>query len=1019
MLAGDPERAVAALERARGRWRGTPYPDLSDDLVVDPFAAGERARLETLRLDADEEWAEACLSIGRHQEIAPLLERAVEDAPLRERRYQQLMVALYGAGRTAEALEVYQRARRTLLDELGIEPGPLLREAEAAVVNHDPARFPGPAAAATSTRIAPARTGPGRFVGRLHEWSRLTATLAAMGTPAGRIVLVGGPPGIGKSRLVHELASAAGPLTVGRGACADRGPTPPLWPLVEALRDLGPSVLPPPGRGLDDDVLVPLRATVEGRLSPTAATARLPLDDHAAFRLHDAVAELVASVAARAPLLLVLDDLHAADAATMGVILRLAHRIDDDRLVVLGTYRDTLGDHTEAFADGHAALRRHSTVGHLTLGPLDHEDVASYLEACDLDPEPLTAAVMARCDGSPLLLTELVALLVERDGDPEALRAMPVSLGAILDARLADLGTARAVIERAAVIGTRFPVDVLARIDDTGTDRVLDALGAAARLGLVDPLGGGVHRFRHTLIAEAAAASLPEGTRAELHLRVAQVLERSRSTDRSVVLTEVARHRLAALPDGDASVAATACLAAAELHHAALADAETIRFAAATRRALDLVEDADPAIAARAMILEAEARTVSGQGARSLLEDAVDAARRVGDPTLLGQAVQALALDRSTAARAGDPVFVAACEEAIAALNGHRGWLPIQLTVDLAMSLYRTPEHARARELCEGALTRARSEDDPVALAFALTGLHQAVLDADTAERREELATEAIMAARSAELAWHESMATAFRGHDRWELGRVDAAAADFDRAASLATVGRRARFVWMARSWQALLAHYRGEVARAERWRLDALAAWGPSPNPDAVLCDLAQRMMIAALAGEVDEFLPIVHHQASHDAEPVFWQCLLALLHAQGLPDVGERAATIGAIDAVMEAGLDHLLPTVTRLPALAFLAEAAARSGHVEAARAVLPALAPLAGRHVVMNVYGGGGLCWGVADQALALAAAVAGEVEDAVVWHRAAVAELTSTGGRPFRRRAVELAAQFLPDSARG
>lgn len=1010
LLGGDLHTAADLLERARARWRGVPYPDLADDLVVDPDTAAERARLTILRLDADEEWAETCLALGRHQELVPVLDAAIAEEPLRERRYQQLMVALYGAGRTAEALDVYQQARTTLVEQLGIEPGPLLRDAEQAVLNHDPSRFPGPAERAGAATLARPPDATGRFVGRLDEWSHLSGLVSAAGTGTGRVVLVGGPPGIGKSRLVTEVAASTGPFSVARGACPEGGSAPPLWPVVEALRDLGPAALPTDANGLDDHILAPLRETVEGRLSPAAASAALPDDEHAAFRLHDAVAELLVVISRRRPLVLVLDDLHRTDAATMGVVNRLAQRIGAERIIVLATHRDTPADHTEAFAAGSASLVRQPSVEQLSLGPLGADEVASYVTAAGLDAERLTDALLRRTDGSPLLLTEIVGLLVTRDGDPAALAEIPDGLSAVLDARLGDLGPARPVIERAAVIGPRFTVDTLARIADVGSDLLLDALTAGARLGLVDDTGGGSRRFRHVLIAEAAAASVPESDRARLHLRIADVLERTRSLDEALTVTEAARHRVAALPMGDPSTAAASCLAAAELSHLALADAETVWFAGAARRALDLADDPDPLVSARALALEGEARTVSGQDARPLLEAAVAEARRTGDPVVFAQAVQALALNRSTAASAGDAEFAALCEEAIGGLAGRGGWLPVQIAVDLAMTYYRTPDWSRARELTADALERARADGDPVALAFALTGFHQAISDAATAARRADVASEAIHAAQSCGLEWHESLATSFRGNDRWELGDLDGAAADFERALALAQRGRRARFVWIARSWQALLAAYHGDLVTAERLRVAALEAWGPAPNPDAVLCDLGQRMMLATIAGDVGEFIPIVRYQAETDAEPLFWQTLIALLHAQQLPDDAARRTTCDAIDVVLAAGLDQLLPTVTHLPALAFLAEAAARAGHVDAARAVLPELEPYAGTHVVMNVYGGGGLCWGVADQGLALAAATSGDRDAAVAWQRSTGELLTATSGTTFLRRSRALAS---------
>src|SRR5215218_7153273 len=121
---GEPERAAEALRAALALWRG---PALSD-FESEPFARGEIARLEELHLDALEERIEADLALGRHAELVSELEGLVREHPLRERLRAQLMLALYRSGRQAEALAAYQDARRTLVDELGVEPGRTLRE---------------------------------------------------------------------------------------------------------------------------------------------------------------------------------------------------------------------------------------------------------------------------------------------------------------------------------------------------------------------------------------------------------------------------------------------------------------------------------------------------------------------------------------------------------------------------------------------------------------------------------------------------------------------------------------------------------------------------------------------------------------------------------------------------------------------------------------------------------------------------------------------------------------------------
>ena len=141
LAANQPDQASASLRAALELWRG---PALAD-LVNGRGPRVEAARLEELRLVAIEDRVDTDLALGRHAEVACELEVLVAAHPLRERLHGQLMIALYRGGRQAEALEGYQAARRTLVDELGLEPGPELRELEGRILRHDPALTSRPA----------------------------------------------------------------------------------------------------------------------------------------------------------------------------------------------------------------------------------------------------------------------------------------------------------------------------------------------------------------------------------------------------------------------------------------------------------------------------------------------------------------------------------------------------------------------------------------------------------------------------------------------------------------------------------------------------------------------------------------------------------------------------------------------------------------------------------------------------------------------------------------------------------
>jgi WD40 repeat protein/DNA-binding SARP family transcriptional activator len=198
----DPEGAAERFRQALELWRGPPLADLT----YERFAQTEIARLEERRWAAFEASFEAELALGRHADLVSELEAAVAEQPLREHLHGQLMLALYRCGRQAEALEAYRRARGTLVEEIGVEPGSELRALQDAILTQDPALDapPGP-------EELPAALDGGSpiLAGRDLELAQLIGLLADACEGRGAVVLVSGPHGSGKTRLAAELARDA------------------------------------------------------------------------------------------------------------------------------------------------------------------------------------------------------------------------------------------------------------------------------------------------------------------------------------------------------------------------------------------------------------------------------------------------------------------------------------------------------------------------------------------------------------------------------------------------------------------------------------------------------------------------------------------------------------------------------------------------------------------------------------------------------------------------------------------
>jgi DNA-binding SARP family transcriptional activator/DNA-binding GntR family transcriptional regulator len=489
--AGDAATAAGLLRDALALWRGPALAEFSE-----PFAQVEGAHLEELRLLCLEDRIEADLALRQHADLAAELEALVARHPLREGVHRQLLLSLYRAGRQAEALSAYERFRRTLDDELGIEPSAALKALQLQILNQDRELEPAP-------RREPWRRRSGLF-GRAEEHARLQAALDEARAGRGQAVLVAGRSGIGKTRLVTELADQAseGGATVLAGRCIRlMGAGLPYLPFADALRSVAPA--------LDD-----LASRGGGRAAEGPTDSRL--------RLFQEVLLVLEQLSATDPLVLVLEDLHWADASTLDLLAFLAHAIRERRILLLATYRSEEarpGDPVQRLTAGLAGSHAAEVV---ELEPLDHAAVEALLLAGG--DEPIAAEfvdeIFRRSEGNPLFARELLAAAARGDAD------IPPALRDLLLADVACLGEeGRWVLRVAAAVGRDIPYGLLRAVLALDEYELSDALREAVEHDLlVADQAGGTFRFRHPLFAEAVYGTLIPGDREGLHERIARAL---------------------------------------------------------------------------------------------------------------------------------------------------------------------------------------------------------------------------------------------------------------------------------------------------------------------------------------------------------------------------------------------------------------------------------------------------------------------------------------------------------------
>jgi class 3 adenylate cyclase len=827
----------------------------------------------------------------------------------------------------------------------------------------------------------------------LGEWKRATA--GALRTRAGgaRIVLVSGEPGVGKTRLVREVAAELhqDAAVVLFGQC-DEEMGVSYHPFAGALTEFV-AVCP-------DGQLRSLMGPLSGELSAVVPTLRttvpgLPEPLHAEpetarYRLFEAVVDLLATMSASAPVLLVLDDLQWADAPTLQLLRHLLRSNEPMRMLVAATYRDTDVGRAHLLAQLLPDLRRSNRGKRLPLSGLDEDGVAAMVAAAadrELSADELEFAhrLHTETGGLPFCIEEVLLHFVEtgilqRERGRWALAGIWSELGIpegvreVVLQRLARFPPAtHDVLATAAVIGQQFEVRLLAAVANGGMPVVVEALEAAERARLIRPVPGNANRyeFAHQLIRSSIYEDMPSSRRRWLHRDVGLALEqRGGNYER---LNELAFHfgEAAAVGEGDRAVdyARQAGDKAATMQAFEAAAAHYAR----ARAVLELSSQ-DPVLACDLLLAEAAALSRSGSdGFRSVAFAAADAARDLGDADRLASAAL-LFLHFGPA----DPTVhcreVALIEEALERLDEADSPARARLLAGLGAAL--TGSRAEpAAPLSLQAVAMARRLGDPTVLARVLASHHTAIADLD-------VDGEALMVARELVALGEQlgDLETTFVGHIcRYDslvrASAIDEADAALDTADALAREFRQPIFafhVFRLRAAQALLA---GRIAEGEHL---AEAMWRkgretgiPGPILQTMLIGfrLSAREQQGRLADIEDQVEQLV------DVQPDWLLPLVvqARLHCAA----GRTARARPLFDRLKADGFGGIARDQTWLETVMHLSVITQALSDADAAAVLYQMLSPYAGQNTFTPVGS-----YGPVDRALALLATTMACYDDA-------------------------------------
>lgn len=744
LAGGQPAAAAAGLEGALALWRGNPYAEFADE----PWAVPAVARLTEAHDLAAEDRMGAWLALGRHAEAVAELEVMVEARPLRERRWGQLIVATYRCGRQADALRAYQRCRTVLADELGLEPGPELRRLEAAVLAQDPSLDWQPAATPPAPQPAVALRGRAEpqpaappavpppegsrpapsLVGRDAELAHLRGRLQDAASGHGGAVVLVGEPGAGKTTLAEAAAHIAGGagFTSAWGRCIDPASTPAYWPWSQVLRAL------PDG--------------------PQAEAARQRLDGGVTgseeesvrqFRAYQAVAAALREAAAGAPVLAVVDDLHAADDASLALLQLLAGDLHRMPALMLFTVRDT--EPVPALGQALGELLRHPGAEQVAVHAFAPADIAALLERLTKGPPDagVVSALMDRTGGNPFYTTELVRLISSehrrRPLTAVDVRALDVPSGVqdVLLRRVHRLpADTQSLLMVAAVAGRELDPELLERVTGLDAEHLLLDLEPAIAAGLVTAAAAGWgYRFRHPLIHESLRASAGQVERARLHARVAAALEDISSAS-TADLAQLAYHHLSAGPFGDLAKAVKYAREAARqavrqgawhdavrhLEQALTAISPALPHAGATR--CDVLVELGQARRSASMIREAH----------SAFQESISLADRIGDEDRMLAAAVAFGAPTLWGSRdwgQTDTRLVALLERQLDRIGDSDPARRVRILATLATELQFDQTAERGWSFANEALDEARQLGQPEELGIAVSAYLLAARNTD------------------------------------------------------------------------------------------------------------------------------------------------------------------------------------------------------------------------------------------------------------------------------------------------
>ncbi len=850
------------------------------------------------------------------------------------------------------------------------------------------------------------------FVGRVREMAALNAEFEEALAGHGRVVLLLGEPGIGKTRTADELAAIAqqrgARVLVGR--CHEGEGAPAFWPWIQVTRAYvrhrdAATVRAAMGAGAS--AIAQIVAEVGERLPDLPHPPALD-PEQARFRLFDSYTTFMRGAAAREPLVVLIDDLHWADPPSLRLLQFLAQEIGDARLLVIATCREAEPDASATLSESLAQLGRLDHCRRISLSGLSAPEVTRFISdtAGITLTDTLAAAVYGETEGNPFFVTEIVRLLAAEGaalhGAASTPLAIPQTVREAIARRMQRLSDAcQQALHLAAVIGREFDVRTVqrARGDRRHAKDLLPLLDEAAKARIVEPVPQAVgrYRFAHALVCETVRAALPAADRARLHLQVGEAIEAMQRADRAPHVTTLAYHFLQAAPLGAQAKALRYAVQAGERAALQLAyEAAVGHFEAA----LQMLASGPGDERRRCEILVALGDNQWKSGAvvraRESFREAATIARHLRLHVWFARA----ALGYGDALRGfeigvRDAALIEMLDEALEQLGEAESELRARVQARLAIALYNMPGSMPRRDaLSRAAVAMARRLGNRAAQITALYSRHWAIWGPDRLDERLQAATQMLRlasAARDKEMQFH---AHRFRFMDLLEAGAMPDASEAQAACTRLADELRQPYYVWYVRSFEALRAFLDGRFDDSERLSQETLAVGQRAHNENVTRIFAMQMFGLRREQGRMAELEDVARAFIAQYPTLPAWRAALAVI----CTELDKESEARGVFDALAADDFAALPRDTFWLAAIAGLADVCASLGDMARAAVLYRLLEPYAERNVMMTP---GTACSGAAARPLGRLAATLQRWHDAVRHFEAALQLNTSLGARHF------------------